>query len=80
MNTKKHNRSYLNKSKEEKKMPGVFPAFSPESTSYSRLKWYTADELEARRKKMARHLDTIQNPHLRQKIRFELKTIKSILS
>ena len=80
MTTKKHSRSYLKKSKEAKKMPGVFPVFSPESTSYSRLKWYTAGELEARRQKMARHLDTIQNPHLRKKIRFEIKTIKSILS
>ncbi len=78
MTKKKHSRSYRTFSKEAK--TGVFPVFSPESMSYRRLIWYTTEELEARRQKMARHLDTIQNPVLRKKIRYELRTIKSILS
>ena len=79
MTTKKHSRSFT-KCKEAISKPGVFTAFSPESTSYRRLKWYTADELEARLQKMARHLETIHNPHLKRPIQHEIKTIKSILS
>jgi len=79
MNQKKYSRSSQTMNS-IKRHTGVFTAFSPDSWSYRRLAWYTADELTARSKKMHRHLETIQNPVLRKKIRYELKTIKSILS
>ena len=79
MNKKKHSRSFQGKSS-IKRSTGVFTAFSPDSWSYQRLVWYTTNELTARRKKMIKYLETLQNPVLRKKMRYELKTIKSILS